>query len=402
MSAVLVLNAGSSSLKFAVFERGATLRALARGSVSRLGHAPRLALQLQGVAQPELALQDAPMATGEAAHVVFAQLEQHGLLQRVDLVGHRIVHGGLDFVAPALLDASTLRRLRTLSPLAPLHQPANLEVVALAAARMPQAAQVGAFDTAFHARRPRVDRLYALPHALIDDGILAYGFHGLSYQHVARVLRERDGESAGGRAIVAHLGSGASLCAMRDGASVATSMGFSALDGLPMGSRCGALDPGVVLHLIGERGMSVDAVTTMLYQQSGLLGLSGVSSDMQVLLASGDPRAREAVEVFVYRTAREIASLAGALGGLDTLVFTAGIGENASEIRRRVGEACTWLGVRIDPARNAADVRGQRAIGLSDSAVEVLVLPTDEELAVAEQVLLNAGAGAQAPSGPAD
>lgn len=387
MSAVLVLNAGSSSLKFAVFERAASLRPLARGSVSRLGHTPRLSLQFLGAKQPELPLWDAPMTTGEAAQVVFAQLEQHGLLQPVDLVGHRIVHGGLDFVAPTLLDGPTLLRLQGLSSMAPLHQPANLEVVALAATRLPQAAQVGAFDTAFHAKRPRVDRLYALPRELIDEGIVAYGFHGLSYHHVAKVLRERDGESAGGRAIVAHLGSGASLCAMRDGTSVATCMGFSALDGLPMGSRCGALDPGVVLHLIAERGMGVDAVTTLLYQQSGLLGLSGISSDMQVLLASDDPRAREAVEVFVYRTAREIASLAGALGGLDTLVFTAGIGENAPEIRRRVGEACGWLGVRIDPSHNATDARGPRTISAGDSAVQVLVLPTDEELAVAQQVL---------------
>ena len=389
MSAVLVLNAGSSSLKFAVFEQGRPLQALARGSVSRLGHAPRLSLQLHGLAQPGLPLQDSPMTTGEAAQLVFAQLEQHGVLQRVDLVGHRIVHGGRDFVAPALLDGPTLQRLQALAPLAPLHQPANLEVVALAAARLPQAAQVGAFDTAFHAQRPWVDRLYALPRALSDDGILAYGFHGLSYQHAAKVLRERDGESAGGRTVVAHLGSGASLCAMRGGASVATSMGFSALDGLPMGSRCGALDPGVVLHLIGERGMDVEAVTSMLYQQSGLLGLSGISSDMQVLLSSEDPRAYEAVEVFVYRTAREIASLAGALSGLDTLVFTAGIGENAPEVRRMICEACAWMGVRIDPARNASDEQGPRAIGASDGVVEVLVLPTDEELAVAEQAMLH-------------
>lgn len=387
MSLVLVLNAGSSSLKFAVFARGAPLRALARGSVSRLGHAPRLALSLDGVAQPDLALRDAPMGTAEAAGVVFAQLEQHGLLQGVGLVGHRIVHGGRDFVAPARLDGPTLQRLQALSSLAPLHQPANLEVVALAAARLPQAVQVGAFDTAFHARRPRVDRLYALPRALIDEGIIAYGFHGLSYRYVAGVLRERDGQAAGGRAVVAHLGSGASLCALREGSSVATSMGFSALDGLPMGSRCGALDPGVVLHLIGERGMGVHAVTDMLYQQSGLLGLSGISSDMQVLLASEDPHAREAVEVFVYRTAGAIASLAGALGGLDTLVFTAGIGENAAEIRSRVGEACAWLGVRIDPVRNAPGAGGARAIAADDSRVQVLVLPTDEELAVAELAL---------------
>ena len=391
MSAVLVLNSGSSSLKFAVFERAASLRPLARGSVSRLGHAPRLSLVLEGVAQPGLPLPDAPMTTAEAARLVFSQLEQHGLLQHVDVVAHRIVHGGQDFISPTLLDAPTLQRLHALSPMAPMHQPANLEVVALAAALLPHAAQVGAFDTAFHAQRPRVDRLYALPLALADEGIIAYGFHGLSYQHVSKVLRERTGDAAGGRAVVAHLGSGASLCAMRDGASVATSMGFSALDGLPMGSRCGSLDPGVVLHLIGERGMSVEAVTTLLYQQSGLLGLSGISSDMQVLLASEDPHARAAVELFAYRTGQGIASMAAALGGLDTLVFTAGIGENAAEVRRMICEACRWMGVRLDPGLNASTERGPRAIGAGDSAVAVLVLPTDEELAVAEQVLLHQG-----------
>lgn len=398
MSAMLVLNSGSSSLKFAVFERGPALRSLARGSVSRLGHAPRLSLQLEDAARSDMPLQDTPMGTTDAARRVFVELDRHGLLRGLEVVAHRIVHGGQDFISPTVLDADTLRRLHALSPMAPLHQPANLEVVALAAALLPQAKQVGAFDTAFHARRPQLDRMYALPRALIEQGIIAYGFHGLSYQHIAGVLRERCGEAAGGRAVVAHLGSGASLCAMHRGTSVATTMGFSALDGLPMGSRCGALDPGVVLHLIGERGMSVQAVTDMLYQQSGLLGLSGISSDMQALLASDDPRAREAVELFAYRTGQAVASMAAALGGLDTLVFTAGIGENAPEVRQMVADACRWMGVRIDPALNCGSERISRAIGASDSGVQVLVLPTDEELAVAEQVLHPATASQAAPA----
>lgn len=377
--AVLVLNAGSSSLKFAVYGANDDLPLRLKGAVSRLRQAPRLRVEADGDAIVDRPL-DPPMALAMAADAVFAQLDALGWLPRIGVVGHRIVHGGRAFVDPTVLDANSIGALRRLTPLAPLHQPYNLDIVESAARLLPHAVQVGCFDTAFHADRPALDRLYALPRALSEDGVVAYGFHGLSYAHIAGVLRTRDGERAGGRAIVAHLGSGASLCAMSAGRSVATTMGFSALEGLVMSSRCGSLDPGVLLHLLQDRGMSPQDLTRLLYEESGLLGVSGISGDMQTLLDSDDPRAAEAVDLFVYRIGREIGSLAAALGGLDTLVFTAGIGENAPAVRSRIGQAAAWLGLRIDEARNA---RGEAEITGEGSAAAVLVVPTDEERAVA-------------------
>ena len=382
--AILVLNAGSSSLKFSVFGHGAELPILLKGSISGLAHTPRLKIRCPGEANSERTLGSTAMSPAAAVRTAFAELAQRGLLDRIGVVGHRIVHGGQMFTRPVVLDASTLDRLRHLVPLAPLHQPYNLEIVELASGLLPDAVQIGAFDTAFHAERPRSDRLYGLPRQLSEDGIIAYGFHGLSYAHVAASLRARDGARAGGRMIVAHLGSGASLCAMDAGRSVATTMGFSVLNGLIMSSRCGALDPGIILHLVRERQMSVEAVSELLYEQSGLLGISGISGDMQTLLQSADPHASEAIDLFVYRIGREIGSLAAATGGLDTLVFTAGIGENAPRIRQRIGAATAWLGVDIDPDRNE---RGEHSIGSAASAVEVLVIPAEEELAVAEGVM---------------
>lgn len=386
--AILILNAGSSSLKFSVFGHAAELPLLLRGSISRLGHAPRLEIRCPGGADSDRALGNTPMPPDAAVRAAFAELGERGLLDRIGVVGHRIVHGGLTFAQPSVLDSPTLAKLRQLAPLAPLHQPYNLDIVELASELLPGATQIGAFDTAFHAQRPRRDRLYGLPRQLSEDGIIAYGFHGLSYAHVATVLRARDGMRAGGRTIVAHLGSGASLCAMDAGRSVATTMGFSALDGLVMSSRCGSLDPGIILHLIRERQMSVDAVSELLYERSGLLGISGISGDMQTLLQSQDPHAGEAIDLFVYRIGRQIGSLAAAIGGLDTLVFTAGIGENAPAIRQRVGEAAAWLGVDVDPARNE---RRETSIGSATSAVQVLVIPADEERAVAEGVVACLG-----------
>jgi acetate kinase len=382
--ALLVLNAGSSSLKFAVYEQCAELPLLLRGSISQLGHEPCLKIRSPGENGSERALGDGPMSPGDAVQAAFSELRGRGLMDRIDVVGHRIVHGGQTFTQPAILDQSTLGRLRHLAPLAPLHQPYNLDIVELASGLLPAAVQVGAFDTAFHADRPRCDQLYGLPRRLSDDGIIAYGFHGLSYAHVAGVLRARDGARAGGRAVVAHLGSGASLCAMDAGRSIATTMGFSALDGLVMSARCGSLDPGVILHLIRERQMSAEAVSELLYEQSGLLGVSEISGDMQILLQSFDPRAGEAVNLFVYRIGRAIGSLAAAVGGLDTLVFTAGIGENAPRVRQLVCEAAAWLGVRIDPDRNE---RGETSIAAAMSSVEVLMIPADEERSIAEGVL---------------
>jgi len=378
--ALLTLNAGSSSLKFAIYERRPELAMLLKGGVSNLAREPRF--KIRGGAGPdaERELGPGPMEADAAARVVFAELERLGLLRRVTVVGHRIVHGGRAFTRPTVLDAPTLDSLRRLTPLAPLHQPYNLDIVELAAEMLPAAVQIGCFDTAFHAERPQCDRLYGLPRWLSEDGVIAYGFHGLSYEHVADVLGERDGVRAGGRAIVAHLGSGASLCAMQAGRSLATTMGFSALDGLVMSSRCGSLDPGVVFHLLAERGMSPAAASRLLYEESGLLGVSGISGDMQALLQSSDAHAAEAVDLFVYRIGRSVGSMAAALGGLDTLVFTAGIGENAPAIRQRIAEVTAWLGVEIDPALNEA---GEARIGSAASRVDVLIVPADEERAVA-------------------
>ncbi|MEH6664636.1 MAG: acetate kinase, partial [Brevundimonas sp.] len=292
-------------------------------------------------------------------------------------------HGGMVFSEPAVIDDAVLSALEGLTPLAPLHQPFNLRGVARAVERFPGALQAGVFDTAFHAGQPETARLYALPRDLIAEGVLAYGFHGLSYDYIAGVLRDQDGPRAGGRSIVLHLGSGVSLCALAEGRSVATTMGFSALDGPPMSTRSGALDPGVILYLMQARGMDAAAVTDLLYNRSGLLGLSGLSGDMQTLLASRERNAHQALDVYVYRIAREIGSLAAALGGLDTLVFTAGVGENAAPIRARIMELCGWLGVRLDADANAA---GEGQISGADSAVRVLVIPTDEQVVIARGV----------------
>jgi acetate kinase len=379
---LLTLNAGSSSLKFAIYESGADMPLRLAGQVSALGATPHLRV----CAGPDV-LADETWADTRGLDAVlertFGWLDQARWNEGVAGVGHRIVHGGLEFRDPTTLSAAVLQRLEALAPLAPLHQPYNLRGVTLAAAHFPQALQAGVFDTAFHADQPQIARLYALPRDLIDAGVLAYGFHGLSYDYIASVLQAQEGPQAGGRTIVLHLGSGVSLCALANGRSVATTMGFSALDGPPMSTRSGALDPGVVLHLLHDKGMSVEQVTDLLYHRSGLLGLSGVSGDMVTLLASPEPHARQALEVYVYRIAREIGSLAAALGGLDTLVFTAGVGENAAPIRAHIADLCGWQGVRLDADANAS---GARLISRPESAVKVLVIPTDEQVVIARGV----------------
>ncbi len=380
---LLVLNKGSSSLKFALFEpRG--LRRLARGSLRDLGGAPQLTLEREGGA-PGSEPVPGPLSPDEAAERLLARLKAHGLLEGVTLVAHRIVHGGATFRAPAALDPATLVALRALSPWAPLHQDASLDVADVARGRLAGAMHVACFDTAFHADQPRLARLYALPRRLIEDGVVAYGFHGLSYAHVAGRLRRLDPQGRGGRAVVAHLGSGASLCALRSGASLATTMGFSTLDGVPMSTRCGAMDPGVILHLLQHRGLTPRQVSHLLYEEAGLLGLSGVSGDLRTLLASSTAEAAEAIDFFVYRVSREIGALAAVLGGIDTLVFTGGVGEGSMEVRARICAQAAWLGVEIDPVRNAA---GAPEIGTG--RVRVLVEPADEEFAMAE-ALVEAG-----------
>lgn len=383
--AILVLNGGSSSLKFAVFEQRGELPLLLRGNVSSLGQQPRLRVEAAaGRSMIEKSLGEAPIDMVKAFAAVASVLAENDLLRGIDRVGHRIVHGGHDFTEATLLDERTLEALRLLEPLAPIHQRINLEIVALAAELLPRALQIGCFDTAFHSARPELAKIYGLPRAMTETGIVSYGFHGLSYSHIASKLRDRYGAHAGGRTIVAHLGSGASLCAMDAGRSIATTMGFSTLDGLLMSTRCGALDPGVILHLLQERRLSGEELVTLLYEQSGLLGVSGISGDMRTLIDSDDPAAAEAVDLFVYRIGREIGSLAAAMGGLDTLVFTAGIGENAPLVRKRISVAAVWLGVGLDEERNRG---GEEVVSAANSRVDVLVIPADEESAVATEIL---------------
>lgn len=375
-------NAGSSSIKFAVYEeRGADLVATGHGEIDGGGTCPRLlASAPDGTPVQDTAL-PAHADHGAQLGAAVEWIESHLAPARLAAIGHRVVHGGNAHAGPALVTPALLEELTALAPLAPLHQPHNLDAIAAMAHLHPGLPQVACFDTAFHLANPRVARLYALPRALADEGLLRYGFHGLSYRHIADVLPALE-PRARGRVVVAHLGSGASMCAMVEGRSVATSMGFSALDGLPMATRCGSIDPGLVLHLLRMKHLDADALEHMLYRDSGLLGLSGISGDMRALLASDDAAAREAVDVFVYRVARELGSLAAAAGGLDVLVFTGGIGEHAAGIRARVCAQAAWLGVRIDAGEN--DVGGPR-LHAADSAVAVWALPADEECVIARE-----------------
>jgi acetate kinase len=379
----LVLNAGSSSLKFCVFARppDGAWRLEARGQIEGIGTAPRLSAR--DVAGEKIADQavDAAVRDGRSALDALAGwLRSRYGGARVLGVGHRVVHGGVRFAAPAVVTPQVLAELRALVPLAPLHQPHNLAAIEAVFDRLPGVPQVACFDTSFHRGQPAVAELVPLPLELRRSGLQRYGFHGLSYEYVASVLPEVAPGIARGRVIVAHLGSGASLCALRDGRSVDCSFGFTALDGLCMGTRPGALDPGVVLHLFQGLGLSAAQVEEVLYKKSGLLGISGKSNDMRDLVGSDDPGARLAVDYFVYQAAKQIGALAGALGGLDGLVFTAGIGENSAEIRRRIGESCAWLGIAIDPEANAR--RGPR-VSTAASRVEAWVVPTNEELMIA-------------------
>jgi acetate kinase len=316
----------------------------------------------------------------EALGVLLGYIECHKVGVTVIAIGHRVVHGGTRFSAPVLVDSAVLSQLEQLAPLAPLHQPHNLAAIRIVAKIRPEVPQVACFDTAFHRTQPRVAQTFALPYAMTEQGIKRYGFHGLSYEYIASVLPDVVGPQADGRVVVAHLGSGASLCAMQGRQSQATTTGFTALDGVPMGTRCGTIDPGVILYLLSKQGMDVASVTEVFYHRSGLLGVSGLSSDMRELLASDSPRAAQAIDLFVYRIGRELGSLVAALGGLDVLVFTGGIGEHAAPIRARVCQDAQWLGVRLDAEANR---RGGPRISTDDSAVSVWAIPTDEDLMIA-------------------
>lgn len=382
--AILVLNAGSSSIKFSVFSgraRPDPQGLVCVGEFAGIGH--RVHFQAQDRHGGHLADVFLPSGVSheDAIAALFDWLGQTFPKLTWIAAGHRVVHGGAQFTAPVRLDAQVLTALRALIALAPLHQPHNLAAIAALSAQNPTLPQIACFDTAFHHTQAAVAAAFALPRHLAADGIRRYGFHGLSYEYIASTLTQFLGSAgARGRVIVAHLGGGASLCAIQDGRSVATTMSFTALDGLPMGCRCGSLDPGVVLYLIEQKGMSAAQVSELLYHQSGLLGVSGISDDMRTLLASDAPSAAEAVALFVYRIGREIGSLAAAMGGVDALVFTAGIGEHAPEIRQRVCEAAAWLGVALDERANTA---GGPRLTHPNSRVSAWMIPTDEDLMIA-------------------
>jgi acetate kinase len=385
--AVLTINAGSSSLKFSLYRVGddrAPVPAL-EGEIEGIGTEPHMkARDAAGKVLVDRRWQDSSMDHAAFFRVLGGWLREQLGDTRLAGVGHRVVHGGTEFAAPVRIDDAVLARLEKLCPLAPLHQPHNLAGIRAVAAAQPDLPQVACFDTAFHRAHPELADWFALPRRFHDDGIRRYGFHGLSYEYIARTLPSIARELADARVVVAHLGSGASMCAMHAGRSIDSTMGFTALDGLPMGTRCGALDPGVVLHLIRAYGMDADAIEAMLYHDCGLKGVSGLSNDMRDLLASDDPHAAQAVDLFVWHISRALGALSATLGGLDALVFTAGIGERSPEIRQKVCAHAGWLGIALDPAANRS---GEGRISSAGSKIAVFAIPTDEEQMIARHTL---------------
>jgi acetate kinase len=387
---ILTVNAGSSSLKFALFDAG-NLDCRAIGQIEGLGTDPKLTLrngQGEKILVDDLEGDALVTTHAEGLSRILAILRERFPDATVTAVGHRVVHGGMKHTRPIIVDAATLDDLAALNPLAPLHQPHNLAGIRAAMAAFPAAPQVACFDTAFHREKPFVDDAFALPRALYDEGVRRYGFHGLSYEYVSGKLKEIAPHHAMGRVVICHLGSGASLCATRNGMSVASTMGFSALDGLPMGTRPGQLDPGVLLYLMQAKGMGASEIADLLYKQSGLKGLSGVSNDMRDLEASAQPHARQAIDYFVFRVRREIGAMAAVLEGLDAIVFCGGIGENSRSIREGVLEAMEWIGVELDPDRNRANAE---VISSNRSRVRVLVVATNEELMIARHTAALTG-----------
>ena len=381
--AIAVLNAGSSSIKFSLFDLGSDRTALlARGQIEGIYTAPRfVAKNSEGAVTAEKSWTEGTRLGHEGAiEHLFAHVRTEFSGCRLVAVGHRVVNGGLDYTEPVRVTAAVLSRLERLVPLMPLHQPHNLAPIRLLLARQPGLPQVACFDTSFHRTNPRVAQLYALPAEYTDSGVIRYGFHGLSYEYIASALPGLDRTAAAGRTVVLHLGNGASMCALENCRSMTSTMGFSGVEGLPMGTRSGALDPGVLLYLMDGRGLDARAIEKLIYTQSGLLGVSGISSDMRTLLGSSEPRARLAIDLFLYRIRREMGSLVAALGGVDALVFTGGIGENAAPIRERVCRDAAWLGVELDAAAN--DGGGPR-VSTPASRAAAWVIPTNEELMIA-------------------
>ncbi len=380
----VVLNAGSSSLKFCIFRRpqSEAWDWASRGQIEGIGTAPRFsAKDGSGQKLEDRELDKSAVRDGRSALEALASwLRSTYGGASVLGVGHRVVHGGAHYARPTVVTPDVMKDLRELIPLAPLHQPHNLAAIEAVAERLPGVPQVACFDTSFHRGQPAVAEVVPLPRDICSAGVQRYGFHGLSYEYIASVLPQVAPSIANGRVIVAHLGSGASMCAMKDRKSVDSTLGFTALDGLCMGTRPGALDPGVVLYLFQSLGLGAKDVENMLYKKSGLLGISGISNDMRDLLGNPEPAAKLAVDYFVYRGAKEIGALAAVLGGIDGLVFTAGIGENSAEIRSRICAASEWLGIELDPEANST--RGPR-ISRANSRVSAWVIPTNEELIIA-------------------
>jgi acetate kinase len=387
MDSILVVNAGSSSVKFQIFAvpESEGPQRIIKGQLDGIGTKPRLCAQAQDGA-PLVDRSYAPNEIADVAAAIAAAAQWLRASHTIEpiAVGHRVVHGGPDYDRPVVVDAKVLARLERYSPLAPLHQPNNLAPIRALLASRPDLRQVVCFDTAFHRTHSAVADHYAIPESFYRDGVRRYGFHGLSYEYIAMRLREIAPDAAKGSVVVAHLGSGASMCALADGKSVESTMGFTALDGLPMATRSGQIDPGVLLYLLTEQAMATAEIEDLLYHKSGLKGLSGVSNDMRALEASDSPGAALAIDYFVYRIALHAGMLAAALGGLDAFVFTAGIGENSTMIRARVAEKLAWLGVNFDPAANSS---GNSRISQPQSRVALYVIPTDEELMIAKHTL---------------
>jgi acetate kinase len=380
---IAVINAGSSSVKFALYGTASDVDLLFRGQVEGLGVAPHLRISdAQGNAVADQKWPAEGFDHAAATRAILATGRRLIGDARVVGIGHRVVHGGAAYSTPVRLDDDVLVALSDLIPLAPLHQPHNLAPIRAITEVAPQIPQVACFDTAFHRSQNQLAQSFALPRRLTEEGVRRYGFHGLSYQYLLSRLTALDPGMATARVVLAHLGNGASLCAAHQGRSIASTMGFTAVDGLMMGTRCGALDPGVILYLMQRHQMDATAIEDLIYRQSGLLGVSGISSDMRALRASSDPAAREAIALFIYRIVREVGSLVAALGGLDAIVFAGGIGENDIKTRAEVVQGCQWLGAALDPERNA---RGGGLISSAASSVAVWVVPTNEELLIAQQ-----------------
>jgi acetate kinase len=377
---ILVINAGSSSIKFAGYRSAGALdpEFLGKGQVEGLRTEPKFTCKDADGSLLGEHRWSAPVTHSEALDYIIEWIEENATEVRIGAVGHRVVFGGTLYSEPTLVDDRVITEIEKLVPFFPLHLPHNLASIRALTEQHPQVPQVVCFDNSFHNTQPRIAQLYALPRSMTERGIRRYGFHGLSYEYIARRLRDYAPKSS--RAVVAHLGSGASMCAIRDGKSIECTLGFSALDGLPMGTRTGTLDPGAILYMLQAMGMDAGAIESLLYKESGLLGVSGVSNDMRDLLASEDSDAKEAVELFVYHVAKQLGALTAALQGIDALVFTAGVGEHAVEIRERVCRRAEWLGIRLDDAANEA--HGPR-ISTEDSRVSAWVIPTDEERMIA-------------------